>query len=208
MLLMPDHNSKLLMPWRHNMTISLYKSPLLKSAQFCTTGVGLTHYGQDNMILIDLFYFEIPFSWIKVIMISLQFESDAFLIGLLILIIGLQALTHWGQLTHICINKLTIIGSDNGLSPSHYLNQCWNIVNWTLRNKLQWNFNWNLNILIQENPSENVVWKMLAILSQPQCVKNLATPLHLCCSPQNGSCPNYNTSTTKFMKILQFSSCP
>ena len=24
--------------------------------------------------------------------------------------------------------------------PSHYLNQCWNIVNWTLGNKLQWNF--------------------------------------------------------------------
>ena len=27
------------------------------------------------------------------------------------------ALTHWGRLTHICVNKLTIIGSDNGLSP-------------------------------------------------------------------------------------------
>ena len=26
-------------------------------------------------------------------------------------------LTHWGQVTHICLNKLTIIGSDNGLSP-------------------------------------------------------------------------------------------
>ena len=26
-------------------------------------------------------------------------------------------LTHWGQVTHICISKLTIIGSDNGLSP-------------------------------------------------------------------------------------------
>ena len=26
-------------------------------------------------------------------------------------------LTHWGQVTHICVNKLTIIGSDNGLSP-------------------------------------------------------------------------------------------
>ena len=26
-------------------------------------------------------------------------------------------LTHWGRLTHICVNKLTIIGSDNGLSP-------------------------------------------------------------------------------------------
>ena len=26
-------------------------------------------------------------------------------------------LTHWGQVTHICIRKLTITGSDNGLSP-------------------------------------------------------------------------------------------
>ena len=24
---------------------------------------------------------------------------------------------HWGRVTHICVNKLTIIGSDNGLSP-------------------------------------------------------------------------------------------
>ena len=26
-------------------------------------------------------------------------------------------LTHWGQVTHICVSDLTIIGSDNGLSP-------------------------------------------------------------------------------------------
>ena len=26
-------------------------------------------------------------------------------------------ITHWGQVTHICVRKLTIIGSDNGLSP-------------------------------------------------------------------------------------------
>ena len=26
-------------------------------------------------------------------------------------------LTHWGRVRHICIGKLTIIGSDNGLSP-------------------------------------------------------------------------------------------
>ena len=30
---------------------------------------------------------------------------------------GINVLTHWGQATHICIGKLTIIGSDNGLSP-------------------------------------------------------------------------------------------
>ena len=27
------------------------------------------------------------------------------------------ALTHWGRVTHICVVKLTIIGSDNGLAP-------------------------------------------------------------------------------------------
>ena len=26
-------------------------------------------------------------------------------------------LTHWGRVTHICIGKLAIIGSDNGLAP-------------------------------------------------------------------------------------------
>ena len=26
-------------------------------------------------------------------------------------------LTHWGRVMHICVNDLTIIGSDNGLSP-------------------------------------------------------------------------------------------
>ena len=29
-----------------------------------------------------------------------------------------QCLTHWGRVTHICVNKLTIIGSDDGLLPS------------------------------------------------------------------------------------------
>ena len=31
--------------------------------------------------------------------------------------IMLYPLTHWGRVTHICVSKLTIIGSDNGLSP-------------------------------------------------------------------------------------------
>ena len=69
-------------------------------------------------------------------------------------------LTHWGQVTHICIGNLAIISSDNGWSPwsvpSHYLIQCWNIV-WTLRNKFQWNFNQNSYIFIQENSFENAV---------------------------------------------------
>ena len=31
--------------------------------------------------------------------------------------LGLNELTHWGRVTHICVSDLTSIGSDNGLSP-------------------------------------------------------------------------------------------
>ena len=41
---------------------------------------------------------------------------------------------------------------------------------WTFGNKLQWNLNQNSYIFVEENALENVVWKMAAILSQPQCV--------------------------------------
>ena len=50
------------------------------------------------------------------------------------------------------------------------MNQCWTIVNWTFRNKLQWNFNRNSNIFIQEIAFENGVCKMVSILSRPQWV--------------------------------------
>ena len=83
-------------------------------------------------------------------------------------------LTHSGRVTHICVGNLTIIGSDNDLSPlsapSHYLKRCWNIVNWTFRNELQWNFNRNSNIFIQEIAFENVFCKMAYILSRPRWV--------------------------------------
>ena len=51
-------------------------------------------------------------------------------------------------------------------APSHYLNQCWIIVNWTLRNKLKRNFNQNTKLFIHENASENIVCEMAAILSR------------------------------------------
>ena len=54
--------------------------------------------------------------------------------------------------------------------PSYYLNQCWNSVDWNLRNKLQWNLKRNSYIFIQENSFENVVCEMAAILSRPQWV--------------------------------------
>ena len=46
--------------------------------------------------------------------------------------------------------------------PSHHLNQCWLMNNWTHRNKLQWNLNQN-TFFFQENVFKNVC-KVVAIL--------------------------------------------
>ena len=73
-------------------------------------------------------------------------------------------LTHWGRVAHICVRKLAIIDSDNGLTPGRcQAIICWNILNGALGNKLQWNLHRNLYIFIQENVFENVVLKMTAI---------------------------------------------
>ena len=76
---------------------------------------------------------------------------------------------------HICVSNLTTIGSHNGLvlgwRQANYLNQWWNIVNWSLTNRLQWNFNQNSYTFMEENIFESAVCKMTYISSQHQCVK-------------------------------------
>ena len=51
--------------------------------------------------------------------------------------------------------------------------QCRNIINWILRNKYQWNCNLNSNIFSLRKCIWNVVWKMVAIMPWPQCVKSV-----------------------------------
>ena len=64
-------------------------------------------------------------------------------------------------------------------APSHYLNQCWYIVNWTFGNKIQWNFNWNQYIFIKEKAFENVIYNMASTSSWPQYVNSqCSTPFH------------------------------
>ena len=55
--------------------------------------------------------------------------------------------------------------------PSHYTNQCWVLVDWTLRNKLQWNFNQNTKLFVHKNASENIVCGMAAILFRGRWVR-------------------------------------
>ena len=62
--------------------------------------------------------------------------------------------THWGRATHICVGNLTIIGSDNGLAPDRRQAIIWTNAGILLIGPLR------INVFIQENAFENVVWKM------------------------------------------------
>ena len=61
----------------------------------------------------------------------------------------------------------------------HYLNECWPIASWTLKNKLQWHFNRNSNIFTEDNIFWYIVCKMLTTMSLPRCVnQSQATTNH------------------------------
>ena len=57
-----------------------------------------------------------------------------------IVIRNYHILTHWGQVTHICVGNLTIIGSDNGLSPGRRQTITWTKVGILLIGPLGTNF--------------------------------------------------------------------
>ena len=69
-------------------------------------------------------------------------------------------------------------------------------VNWTLRNKIQWNFNRNSYIFIQENALENVVCEVASILSRPQCVN---VSLHGELNERYGMTWNHRWCTYRFI---------
>ena len=86
-------------------------------------------------------------------------------------------ISHRGRVKHICFSKLSHLWFRKWRFPAlsvlrHYLYKIliyWKIVNWTPRNKFQWNFNRNYNIFIQENAFGNVC-DTAAILPRPQCI--------------------------------------
>ena len=79
-----------------------------------------------------------------------------------------------------------------GILVDHWstITNCWIIVNWTFRNKLQWNLNRNSYIFIQENAFEGVVCETADILSRPQCVNPVCPASIVCvvCQEDNATC--------------------
>ena len=56
---------------------------------------------------------------------------------------NIPELFHWGRVTHICVGKLTIIGSENGLSPERRQAIIWNNAEILLIGPLETNFSEN-----------------------------------------------------------------
>ena len=88
-----------------------------------------------------------------------------------------QRLTHLDWMTHICVNKLAIIGSDNGLVPSRHQATIRTNVRILLVGPLGTNFSEILiEIYIVSFKKMHFLLEMAAIFSRAQCVE------FICCA--------------------------
>ena len=89
-------------------------------------------------------------------------------------------LTHWGRVTHTCISKLTIIGSDNGLSPGRRQAIFWTNAGILLIRPLGTNLN-EMLIEILTFSFMKMPLKVSSAKKCPFCVGlNVLTHSHIC----------------------------
>ena len=78
-------------------------------------------------------------------------------------------LTHWGRVTHICVVKLTIMGSDNGLSPGRHQAIIWTNAGLLLIGLLETNFS-EILIEIHTFSFKKMCLKMSSGKCWPSCL--------------------------------------
>ena len=78
-------------------------------------------------------------------------------------------LTHWGRVTYICIRKLTIIGSDNGLSPERRQTIIWTNVGILVIEPLGTNFSESV-IEIHTFSLKKMHLKISSVKCRPFCL--------------------------------------
>ena len=81
----------------------------------------------------------------------------------------LSPLTHWGRVMHICVGKLTIIGSDNGLSPGRRQSIIWTNAGILLIGPLGTNFS-GILIAIETFSFNEMHWKISSAKWRPFCL--------------------------------------
>ena len=80
-----------------------------------------------------------------------------------------HCLTHWGRVRHICVSKLIIIGSDNGLPPDRRQAIIWTNAGLLSIPPLRTYFSENL-IKIQQFSLKKMHVKMLSAKWRPSCL--------------------------------------
>ena len=89
-------------------------------------------------------------------------------------------LTHWGRVTHICVSKQTIIGSDNGLSPGRRQAIIWTNAGMLLIGTLGTNFS-QILIEIRIFSFKKIGLKVSSAKWRPFCLGlNVLTRIHAC----------------------------
>ena len=121
----------------------------------------ICHIGSDNDLA--------PNSWQAIIwtndgLVYWQRCQLSLMYGLLTI-----SLLHWGKVTHICVSKLTIIGSDNGLSPGQRQAIIWTNAGILLIWPLGTNFS-EISIDIQTFLFKKIHFKMSSGKWRPFCL--------------------------------------
>ena len=112
-------------------------------------------------------------------------------------------LTHWGRVTHICVSNLTIIGSDNGLSPGRQQAITWTNVGILFIGPLGTNFS-EILIGIWTFSFRKIHLKMASAEWHPFCLSlNVLTTTHTHKSEKMGSTSACNHSSLYYKTALK-----
>ena len=113
--------------------------------------------------------------------------------------LGHNELIHWGRVTHICVTRLTITGSDNGLSPERRQAIIWTNAGILLIGPLGTNFSENL-IEILAFSFTKMRLKMSSAKWRPFCLGlNGLMSLILFLPP---TVPPYHFTSSPFLMLL------
>ena len=115
---------------------------------------------------------------------------------------GAIILTHWGRETHLCVSKLTIIGSDNSLAPGRRQTIIWTSADILLFGPRGTNFNENL-IGIQIFSFKKMHFKMSSGKCRPFCLGLNVLNLSLL-SQNKAQVFTYNSWLIVFKILLNF----
>ena len=79
----------------------------------------------------------------------------------------IKSLTHWSRVTHMCVNEITTIGSDNGSSPGRHQAIIWTKARILLIGHLGKKLKWNQNLWIS---IEKMHFTMSSAKRRPFCL--------------------------------------